>query len=348
MGSFFFDQQSSDTSRSIDAFRAILTQMFHHHCQDHTILDFALVLMTSTGCGQLSASGNEVLALLTTYFALFSVTLVFDGIDECSEPEIFLQTIARFSLSPDCQILLSTRPTIKLDSYQPFDVTQLPDHSNLKDIKAYLEPNIQILPGRGLIESTETVSSLVNRIGERSRSMFLWAALMVRFLQSEALTPDDRHEAIREINLFEGLVPMYTRIIQMIRKRYSSKVEWSRIERMFRWVRTACRPLHVQGLHHAFGITVYSETQARCKTIHKPRLIARFGQVLGIMSGALIEIDDSRTVRFIHASMMDFLDQNNHCPSRNAHDQIFNLHSAEGKLPVCSRLSDLYPEFCSA
>ena len=122
---------------------------------------------------------------------------------------------------------------------------------------------------------------------------------------------------------------MYTRIIQMIRKRYSSKVEWSRIERMFRWVRTACRPLHVQELHHALGITVYSETEARCKTIHKPRLIARFGHVLGIMSGALIEIDDSRTVRFIHASMMDFLDQNNHCPSRNADDQIFNLHSAE-------------------
>jgi hypothetical protein len=134
-------------------------------------------------------------------------------------------------------------------------VTQLPDHSNLKVIKAYLEPNIQMLLSRGLIESTETVSSLVNRIAERSCSMFLWAALMVRFRQSEALTPDDRHEAIREINLLEGLVPMYTRIVQMIRKRYSSKVEWSRIERMFRWVRTACRPFHVQELHHALGIT---------------------------------------------------------------------------------------------
>ena len=90
MGFFFFDQQRPNTSRSIDAFRAILNQMIHHHCRDHTILDLALVLMTSTGCGQLSASGDEALALLTTYFALFPVTLVFDGIDECSEPEIFL------------------------------------------------------------------------------------------------------------------------------------------------------------------------------------------------------------------------------------------------------------------
>ena len=228
--------------------------MIYYHCHDHTILHFVLVLMTSTGCGQLSESGDEVLALVTTYFALFPVTLVFDGIDECSEPEIFLQTIAKFPLSPDCRILLSSRPTIKLDSFQPSDVTQLPDHSNLKDIKAYLEPNIQILPDRGLIESTETVSSLVNRIGERSRSMFLWAALMVRFLQSEALTPDDRHEAIREINLFEGLVPMYTRIIQMIRKRYSSKVEWSRIERMFRWVRTAVAPFTFKGCTMRLGL----------------------------------------------------------------------------------------------
>ncbi len=47
------------------------------------------------------------------------------------------------------------------------------------------------------------------------------------------------------------------------------------------------------------------------------------------MSGALIEIDDNRAVRFIHGSMIEFLDQKGHCPSMNAHGQIFKLHSAE-------------------
>jgi hypothetical protein len=53
--------------------------------------------------------------------------------------------------------------------------------------------------------------------------MFLWASLMIVYLNSDFLTPADRNEVITELNLFEGLEILYLRILQSIRSQCKVK-----------------------------------------------------------------------------------------------------------------------------
>ncbi|KAL4941118.1 hypothetical protein BDV06DRAFT_223412 [Aspergillus oleicola] len=304
---YFFSGQRPDSDRAADAFRAIVTQFIHANRHDHDFLDLALVLMTSTGSGQLKASNDEILHLLAMYLQLAPITLLLDGIDECCEPDILLQILSSTFYHANCRTILSSRPTIKLNWFVAVSVVELSERMNFGDIKAFLEPKLEHMMAQGLLEGTEPSADLANKIAGRSDSMFLWASLMISYLKSEALSPEDRHEAIDNLNLLEGLDGMYSTIITTLRRRFPSKAEWDRVEKLFRWIRTAARPLHHKELRYALGIR--SSKKNMRKAVSARQLIPHFEKVLGIMSGALMEISAGFTVSFIHLSVIEFLEQ---------------------------------------
>jgi hypothetical protein len=281
----------------------------HANRHDHDFLDIALVLMTSTGSGQLKASNDEILHLLAMYLQLAPITILLDGIDECCEPDILLQSLSSTLYLANCRTILSSRPTIKLSWFEAVSVVELQERKNFADIKAFLEPNLEQLMAQGLLERTKPATDLASNIAGRSDSMFLWASLMIGYLKSEVLSPEDRHEAIDNLNLPEGLDGMYSTIITTLRRRFPSQAEWDRVQKLFRWIRTAARPLHHKELRHALGIR--SSKKNMRKAVSARQLIPHFEKVLGIMSGALIEIGADFTVSFIHLSVIEFLEQTN-------------------------------------
>lgn len=80
-------------------------------------------------------------------------------------------------------------------------VVELPERMNFGDIKAFVEPELEHVMAQGLLEGTEPVADLANKIAGRADSMLLWASLMISYLKSEALSPEDRHDAIDNLNL---------------------------------------------------------------------------------------------------------------------------------------------------
>lgn len=305
VGFYFFDKQRIDTSYPGSAFRAIVAQLIHAHQLDHKVIDLALLLMERKGSGQLAASDDEVQCLLAIYLQKIpNITLVFDGVDECSDSDTFLQTVGEIAAKSACKMLLSSRPTITTDSYKSIKVSTilLEELANYQDIEKYLRPEIQQLYDNEKLIEDEPVHVTVTQIAQRSRSMFLWANLLIKYLKSDMMTPEDRHEAITELNLLEELDTLYAKIIQQLRKQSPGKRGWTNVQRLFQWVTVSARPLHVEELRVALAIQAGESTTKR-------RYITKFEETVIKMSGALIEIAEDRTFRFIHLSVVEFLTQ---------------------------------------
>jgi hypothetical protein len=298
---YFFDKQRPETSYPTHAFRAVLTQLLSAHQDDHGLLDLALLLMSRKGSGQLLASDEEVVSLLAFFLRAYPATvLVFDGIDESPDPELFLHTIKETLEAPSWKTVLSSRPNVCIESFTSFETIMLHEQANLEDIKKYLKPEIQKLCDSEYLIQEEPVDDMVDRISQRSSGMFLWAALMINYLRSDALTPEDRHDAIYELELLEGLDAMYARILLHIHGQFPSRKAWANIVKMFQWVACSCRPLCIQELRIALAIMPGTPTTKR-------RYLTKFKTSILKISGALVEVREDETIKFIHLSVAEFL-----------------------------------------
>src|SRR4051812_13726781 len=72
-----------------DAFRALAVQLVHAHRHDRKTLDALALLMRKTVI-QEKASSDDVLAVCSLLLRQHSTFVVIDGIDECSDPDLFL------------------------------------------------------------------------------------------------------------------------------------------------------------------------------------------------------------------------------------------------------------------
>jgi hypothetical protein len=315
---YFFNKQEPAQSTSDFAFRAVIAQLLHIHQHDHEVIDLAVLMTGHKSCGQATASSAEVCELLAIYLKRFPATiLIFDGVDECHDYSGFLRQLGIISADTNCKILLSSRPTVDSSSYfRGFEIytMRLEDEGNIDDIEHYVRPEVQNLFLSEKLDEDESLDDIVSRICKRSRSMFLWANLMIGYLSSDFLTPADRHEAITELNSFESLELMYLRILESIKSQCKGKKAWVNVQRLFQWVSMARRPLQVDELREAIAIEIG-------KPMVKNRYLPKFRTTLTKMSGALIEITSEETVRFIHLSVLEFLAE--------AMESTSSIHGAE-------------------
>ncbi|KAH7066128.1 hypothetical protein BKA63DRAFT_557685 [Paraphoma chrysanthemicola] len=303
---YFFDKQAQSDATSSSAFRAIAAQLLHEYQDDHRTIDSAILLKNGTGSGQTTASESEVRALIKLYLHQRPGTsIIIDGVDECSEYENFLQQLSDIVAGTGCRIFLSCRPIVSIHGcFQGYDVvtTHLQNEENMQDIQAYVRKGILGLVMEQKLDVSDSSEDIVSEICTKSRSMFLWASLMMAYLKSDFLTPEDRHDAIAELNTFEDLENMYLRILQSIRRQCKAEKAWNNVQRLFYWVLLSTRPLQVAELQTAFAIRIV-------KPVCQRNLIPAFDAVLTKMSGALIEVTGDGTVRIIHLSVLEFLTQ---------------------------------------
>ena len=140
------------------------------------------------------------------------------------------------------------------------------------------------------------------KVAARSSGMFLWAKLLVNYLNSPALSPNDRFKVLAGVQHLEGIDNLYQSILQKVVQKF--KKEKQLAMNIFKWLTFALYPLSIDELHTAIVQKVGR------RTLESDRLIDFTGSVAKITC-ALVEIEEHGAPRFIHTSFADFLRSDN-------------------------------------
>lgn len=297
---FHFGSRTLDKKSQGDALRAMTVQMVHHHMHDKDIVDTASLLMDISGSGHPRASDDEVLEILSLFLdRLPGVIMVLDRFDECHDMTQLLRTIHEISQPSTCKVLLLSRPNIEWPSVYGQNWARIdPDiWSNLNDIQIYTRSGVDDLLGTVRISGDLAAHEIAHTIADRSRSMFLFARLMLEYLRSPALSPTDRLNEIRNLTFVEGLESMYERITNTLAKRFLK--EKIIVSKILRFLTVALRPLRIGEIRTTLAIRHgYPTAEADC--------IDDLANTIVRMCGTLVELNDG-IVRFVHSSVKDFL-----------------------------------------
>ena len=190
-----------------------------------------------------------------------ATAFVLDGFDECADDREMLAIINRLCRVSPCKVIIFARPNVRFlksfisqNSGRLLLLEHTADAANLNDIKQYVRPNINELLDSEVIACNYTGEELVENLSIRSNHMFLWAKLMISYLNSPALTPAKRLEAIDRRNLFEGLNAMYSAILQTLQNHFLEVPERQMIQKVLQCISGASQPLLTSELCMALAI----------------------------------------------------------------------------------------------
>ncbi|ORY05553.1 hypothetical protein BCR34DRAFT_604476 [Clohesyomyces aquaticus] len=304
---YFFHYQSS-SNNAISAYRALLAQIIQRSLTDQTLLDHFVLSMSEHSTGQSVASGDELLDLLR--FCLQHVkddaVLILDGIDECDEAARFVKGILQATERTSARILIFSRPNVPAlnESVSPANFFHI-GRSTSKDIQRFFSRKLKNLVDLELLPRRLSQTTLIDRLMLGADGMFLWAHLMVEYLNSSALQPLTRIEIIMSINLPEGLDDMYSRIWNLIYR--GRKVEQNLARWIIKWLSVAKRPMTSKELQES--------TQVIDQHVRSKQDFPNFNRAVIEACASLVEcsmVEDPRydepvpSFRFIHLSAQEY------------------------------------------
>jgi hypothetical protein len=297
---FYFLSERPDFSTPSHAWRAILAQFLQKYKDHADTVDALSILHDNNTSGQLHATDDEVYQSLLLLLAQANrVTLLIDGIDECIDSDDFLSGLHDVCRKTSTKAVLLGRAGIRIpQSFIDFTLFNLNQTHNRDDITRYLRPEIESLQTDTLISPELPPEKIISTLVDRSQGMFLWASLMVRYLNCEALSPNERREAIFHLHVVQGIEGLYHRILMTLQNTYTKQLE--RVIKIFSLITVARWPLKVSELQFALAVRPGIPTD-------EGDLIRRFRASLPIMCRSLVEISDQDSVTFVHSSFRDFL-----------------------------------------
>lgn len=296
---YFFDKQRSSENTHGSALRALVTQLLHQNQDRPELIDLPLASKDFSSSGELTASPEGLRAILNLFAEkLGGATLILDGLDECDDANQLLDYL------PDpakVKVLMLGRPSVNLAGRfkDRIRTMRLPDDGNLRDIEVYVSPRITRLVADDELMLDGSVEETVEMIVGRSQSMFLWASLLVKHLESDMMSQEDRTELIHDMALFPELDLLYTRIIEKLLVWNTGRAARHNLQTLLRWLCIATRPLLVSEIRVALALQVGSATSKR-------RQVPNLERAIEWMTGSLVEITDGDTARFIHSSVLDY------------------------------------------
>jgi hypothetical protein len=313
---FHFDQQQADVYSRWTALRTIAAQLLFSQRSDRNFIDIASLMMMEENEGQILASEQSLLSLIRVYLEqLDSSYLVFDALDECSEWDEFLISLRQCTEQTSSKIILISRPHLPISSFigqKPFRMV-LQQDANLTEIESILRPGITslIMTDRLHGYSTQGESGeldldmnktevLISNLARRADSIFLWAALMIQYVQSTFLTPAEREAVLSDEEPFRGLDKLYSKIMEDLQRRIPHS-QYGKIHKIFEWLMTAQQPWTTKMLQTALAV------QPNRKSTDSD-VIEPFRESLLQLCGPLVEIrEKGEVVRFIHLSVAEYL-----------------------------------------
>lgn len=307
---FFFSHASLESASRLNAYREILSQIFHGYEHDTAVFDaFVLARMSSASS---KASSQELLELLSMLASrhVEHLKLVLDGVDESDDPDRVVKDITAALKGTRAKVLLLSRPNVRalrgyIGATRPVSLS-LTRHSVDGDIRYYLSDKLNNLADRGLLAQRPT-EHLINHLLDCANGMFLWARLMMDYVESPALgSAECRIEALWEATEHEDLERMYLRILGLISKQI--KPERVLAQRILMWLTFQHRSLSRSELWEVLYKVrePYVPSEMGPRELLSARDATRFDDAVIVLCGSLVErIGDG--YRLIHYTATEFL-----------------------------------------
>ncbi|KAK0627294.1 hypothetical protein B0T14DRAFT_134439 [Immersiella caudata] len=242
---FFFKYNDPKYSTIEAAYRSILAQILHQNRHDVDLLDKFMLSgsddLTPSASGQQTATPKELADLVRLCTnSLGQITLILDAIDESDEPDMVARWLKDLADTTPVKLVCFSRPSVNdLQALVPPTRQVKFDRSHIKaDIKIFLLDSLQDLVDEGkLTQSVGNIDTLADILVYGADGMFLWAKLMVKYLNSPALTPTSRLRTIHSVRFPEGLDAMYDRIALLISQLHAAERDLAR--RVLVWLHYA-------------------------------------------------------------------------------------------------------------
>jgi len=255
---YYFFKYDSTFNDSTSALRGIMAQILHQRRMDRELIDIvAFVMQEGTSSqGQRTATRTQLMDLIRYHLDEGQSTwLVLDGIDECKDEQGLVKNLLKLAASPKCWLLLFSRPSVaSLDRSMPrnrrLEVNKM---AVTGDIKVYLNHQMEDLINDNLIPPQDDVEHLTSKLLVGADGMFLWARLMLAYLNSPALTRGQRIRTIERVILPEGLGVMYDRILNHILQ--SNDAEKNLAKHIFSWLTFSLTRMNSRQLQDAFRVS---------------------------------------------------------------------------------------------
>ncbi|KAF4454870.1 hypothetical protein FALBO_15747 [Fusarium albosuccineum] len=218
---YFFDHRSLANSSACSAYRSLSSQIICFNQHEKTLLDKFSFVMSSPGenQGQLEASKAAVMDLLDLSLSSDSI-LVLDGIDECVDSDEFVASLLEIWKTNLPHIIFLSRVNVaSLRRYVPETYQlQMSKSKVSEDIRVFSDFRLVSLFNNSILSpsSSSRKADMVDRMVYGSNGMFLWARLMINFLESPYLDESEKMSIFNQINTPEGLEMMYCRIVKLI------------------------------------------------------------------------------------------------------------------------------------
>ncbi|PVH77673.1 hypothetical protein DL98DRAFT_423446 [Cadophora sp. DSE1049] len=309
---FFFDSLQSPASSSKSAYSAILSQILQRHSANEKLIDMFRFCMCFTTDGQPTASTREagdLLELCLQLPELENSVLILDGLDECDDlDKEMIHSLKNITLRTSVKSIILGRSSIQgvlknIPGLIDIEIGVF----NLDDIQEYLRGELTESVGNDILPAKLDIEVTVSRLSRRADGMFLWARLMMVYLNSPGLLVSERLEAISDVDMPEGLERMYERILRQMSR--AGKTSLRLAYHVFMCLMYARRPLTMRELED-------SVVSRKKGGIDEPsRTIPNFSDnVLSICGGfverhsLVVERDQPPypSFRFIHASVKEY------------------------------------------
>lgn len=213
---YFFGQNSGRKSARIDTYRAIAAQIFHQCHGVRSVYDI-VALATTEIATDTRASEQELVDLIRQCLDyLPNLYFVFDAVDECVDNTKFLRNIMDWCATSPIRVAVFSRPDVSLlrRSIPNRCTITLNQYLLADDISRYLMPELEDMAEQRLLHEDANIPNMVQHLTERAEGMFLWARVMMAYLNSPALTRHQRLEIVMEQtpNGLDRLEDLYSRI----------------------------------------------------------------------------------------------------------------------------------------
>ena len=134
------------------------------------------------------------------------------------------------------------------------------------------------------------LKSVCSKIATQSKGMFLWLKLLIKYLVSPALSPNERLEAVSGVHHLEDIDALYLSILDKVVKKCQKEKHVAL--NIFRWLVFALCPLSINSLHAAL-------TQSPGRPTSNDDRLVDFAASIDRITCALVETDARGLLRFI-------------------------------------------------
>jgi len=208
--------------------------------------------MTGASNDQQKTTSFELFELLHVCMQDGKATyVVIDGLDECNDNAPLARNSHKLAMMRNVRSLLFSRLILaSLNRFLP-RAFQLPvDRAAIStDIRLFLEGQLATLVDEELLPPTTDTSAWLDHLVKGAAGMFLWAKLMIGYLNSPALTQSMPIWTITEVILPEGLDVMYNRILELIIK--AGRTNQALARQVLTWLMHSMKPMSVRELQQA-------------------------------------------------------------------------------------------------